>query len=415
MAYSDDTEGEIIVPEKWCEKLPRPAWSGYEKLDQPDGWFAVYRLTDTVYAIYEDGQFEEVISYLVLGGERAALIDTGNGISDIKALVDGITELPVAVVNTHTHGDHIGGNHQFSEVAVYDSEFSRENAKKGRTREQMGHYLEGDMVWKPFPPRFDRDSWRIHPFSFPEYLRINKVDTRYRTEIKPHFLRYMERGGFPETFSMDSAREFREYIRALVVDKIVYKDIPKIFRIEDPEFLILLLEMIARNPGMYVDYHSLSREYGKDRRVIKNYLAYLRESFLINILVNYRRGTTSLRKRKRAYPADNALIFLYKTSYDSEFFGKLVETAVVNHANSQFFWKNRNEVDIVKNEVPIEVKYRETVRDDDLKGIREFLKKFNKKRGLVITKNLKKEIRVGTSTINLIPAMDWFMSQDKRE
>jgi len=170
MAYSDDTEGEIIVPEKWYEKLPRPAWNGYERLDQPDGWFEVYRLTDKVYAIYEDGQFEEVISYLVLGEERAALIDTGNGIGDIKGLVDGLTELPVTVVNTHTHGDHIGGNHQFSEVAVYDSGFSRENAKHGRSREQMGHYLDGDMVWKPFPPYFDRDSWKIHPFNVTWWL-----------------------------------------------------------------------------------------------------------------------------------------------------------------------------------------------------------------------------------------------------
>ncbi len=175
MAYSDDTEGEIIVPEKWYEKLPRPAWNGYEKLDQPDGWFEVYSLTDTVYAIYEDGQFEEVISYLVLGEERAALIDTGNGIGDIKSLVDGLTELPVTVVNTHTHGDHIGGNHQFSEVAVYDSGFSRENAKHGRSREQMGHYLDGDMVWKPFPPLFDRDGWRIHPFKVTRWLRDGDI------------------------------------------------------------------------------------------------------------------------------------------------------------------------------------------------------------------------------------------------
>ena len=175
MAYSDDTEGGIIVPEKWYEKLPRSAWNSYEKLDQPDGWFEVYRLTDTVYAIYEDGQFEEVISYLVLGEERAALIDTGNGIGDIKGLLEGLTELPVMVVNTHTHGDHIGGNHQFSEVAVYDSEFSRENAKHGRSRKQMGHYLEGDMVWKPFPPLFDRDGWRIHPFNVTRWLRDGDI------------------------------------------------------------------------------------------------------------------------------------------------------------------------------------------------------------------------------------------------
>jgi glyoxylase-like metal-dependent hydrolase (beta-lactamase superfamily II) len=175
MAYSEDTEGEIIVPRKWYEKLPRPAWSRYEKVNQPDGWFEVYRLTDTVYAIYEDGQFEEVISYLVLGEDRAALIDTGNGIGDMKALVDRLTGLPVTVVNTHTHGDHIGGNHQFDEVAVYDSEYSRLNARQGRSREQMGNYLDGDMVWKPLPPYFDRDSWRIRPFKVTRWLRDGDV------------------------------------------------------------------------------------------------------------------------------------------------------------------------------------------------------------------------------------------------
>ena len=116
MAYSKDTESNIIVPKKWYEKLPREAWGNYEKVDQPDQWFEVYKLTDTVYAIYEDGQFEEVISYLVLGDDKAVLIDTGNGIGDIKAVVYRITDLPVMVLNTHTHGDHIGGNHQFKEV-----------------------------------------------------------------------------------------------------------------------------------------------------------------------------------------------------------------------------------------------------------------------------------------------------------
>ena len=120
MAYSDDTESNIIVPKKWYEKLPREAWSKYEKVDQPDQWFEVYKLTDSVYAIYEDGQFEEVISYLVLGEEKGIIIDTGNGIGNIKAIIEGITELPVIVLNTHTHGDHIGGNYQFDEVYVFD-------------------------------------------------------------------------------------------------------------------------------------------------------------------------------------------------------------------------------------------------------------------------------------------------------
>jgi len=175
MAYSDDTESNIIVPTKWYEKLPRLVWGDYEKVNQPDQWFEVYKLTDTVYAIYEDGQFEEVISYLVLGEEKAFIIDTGNGIGDIKAVVDGITDLPVMVLNTHTHGDHIGGNHQFDEVLVYETEFSKERAKNGQTREQMGHYLNEDMVWKALPDYLDVEAWRIHPFNVTKWLKEGDI------------------------------------------------------------------------------------------------------------------------------------------------------------------------------------------------------------------------------------------------
>ena len=171
MAYSNGTESDIIVPKKWYDKLPREIWSHYPKVEQPDKWFEVHKLTDTVYAIYEDGQFEEVISYLVLGEEKAALIDTGNGIGDIKKLVEGLTDLPIMVVNTHTHGDHTGGNHQFTEIAVLETDFGKERALKGQSKEEMGHYLDGDMVWKPFPEYFNAETWRIHPFKVTRWLK----------------------------------------------------------------------------------------------------------------------------------------------------------------------------------------------------------------------------------------------------
>ena len=182
MAYSNDTESDIIVPKKWYDKLPREAWSHYPKVEQPDKWFEVHKLTETVSAIYEDGQFEEVISYLVTGERKAALIDTGNGIGDIKKLVEGLTDLPVMVVNTHTHGDHIGGNHQFIEVTALETDFSKERALKGQSKEQMGHYLDGDMVWKPFPEYFDAETWKIHPFKVTRWLKDgDKIDLGGRT------------------------------------------------------------------------------------------------------------------------------------------------------------------------------------------------------------------------------------------
>ncbi len=54
--------------------------------------------------------------HLIIGSERALLIDTGMGAGDLKGAVEALTDKPVDVVNTHFHGDHTGGNGQFARV-----------------------------------------------------------------------------------------------------------------------------------------------------------------------------------------------------------------------------------------------------------------------------------------------------------
>src|SRR3989344_9425714 len=45
--------------------------------------------------------------------------------------------------------------------------------------------------------------FNLSTFTFKEYLKINKVkEFKYETKIKPFLLKYIEKGGFPETFSM---------------------------------------------------------------------------------------------------------------------------------------------------------------------------------------------------------------------
>ncbi len=253
----------------------------------------------------------------------------------------------------------------------------------------------------------------LTPFTFREYLRFNKIEEsefKYETKIKPFFNKFAEKGGFPETFSFETDKDFKEYIRALVVDKIVYKDIPRMFKLEDHDFLRVLLELISTNPGMYIDYQSLSKQFEKDRRVIKDYLNYLKESFLITILGNYRKGSiTTLRKRKRAYPTDNALTYLYKPKIEEDFFGRMIETMAVNKLKASSFWKNGGEIDIVHENIPIEVKYQEKINSEDFKTVKEFMKKFNKKEGLMLTKNEEKEIKFEEGTIKLIPVWKWLL------
>lgn len=60
--------------------------------------------------------------YLILGTQKALLIDTGIGIGSIREVVSKITALPVTVINTHCHPDHAGGNAEFEPALINPAE-----------------------------------------------------------------------------------------------------------------------------------------------------------------------------------------------------------------------------------------------------------------------------------------------------
>src|SRR5918995_450191 len=72
------------------------------------GWFIVYAVTPRVFAINEPRQHEGVTSFLVIGSNRAVLFDSGLGVAGIRAVVRRLAPLPVTVLNSHTHFDHVG-------------------------------------------------------------------------------------------------------------------------------------------------------------------------------------------------------------------------------------------------------------------------------------------------------------------
>jgi glyoxylase-like metal-dependent hydrolase (beta-lactamase superfamily II) len=92
------------------------------EVELAQGWFAIDEPSPGVFRIQEPLHDENVKSFLVLGTERAALIDTGMGVGDIGAVVASLTDLPVAVINSHCHWDHIGGNRHFNEIWIHEAE-----------------------------------------------------------------------------------------------------------------------------------------------------------------------------------------------------------------------------------------------------------------------------------------------------
>jgi glyoxylase-like metal-dependent hydrolase (beta-lactamase superfamily II) len=153
---------------EWCKQLPRPVYATLQKVKTNDSWFEVYRIRPGVFAIYEPHQSEEVISYLVLGTHKGLLFDTGMGIGDIRKLVAGLTTLPVSVLNSHTHNDHVGDNWRFTDIYGMDTDFTRANAKG--SREDAQAEIAPGQICGELPTGFNSQDYATKPFRISHWL-----------------------------------------------------------------------------------------------------------------------------------------------------------------------------------------------------------------------------------------------------
>jgi glyoxylase-like metal-dependent hydrolase (beta-lactamase superfamily II) len=145
-------------------------------------WFATRELPHGVFLVAEPGH---VNSFLVVGEERSALVDSGLGIASIRAAVAALTDRPVVVVNTHHHFDHVGGNAEFGETAIHElgagplaepvpaahldeymafvRDLTANVAAYRELDERFFSFLSDETTPRPLPDGFDPAAWAIEP------------------------------------------------------------------------------------------------------------------------------------------------------------------------------------------------------------------------------------------------------------
>jgi hydroxyacylglutathione hydrolase len=107
----------------------------------PAGWFHIVRLDDRTYELSEPKYWQQNVSYLLLGSKRALLFDTGPGLYSIKAAVQKLTHLPVVVIPSHLHFDHVGDLAEFSDVRLLDTPALRAQAHGGEFVEPPAQFM----------------------------------------------------------------------------------------------------------------------------------------------------------------------------------------------------------------------------------------------------------------------------------
>ena len=164
VSYVEDSSFAVV-----CMSLPVPANKILPLNDASTEWFQVYESHVGVYSIVEPYQFQMSISHLIVGDERALLFDTGMGMAPIKPVIESLTDLPVTVLNSHTHFDHVGGNAEFDNILAVDSPYTRANMK-GFSHEEVA----GDIIDEAFcngPPKsLDTESYYTRAWSADNFV-----------------------------------------------------------------------------------------------------------------------------------------------------------------------------------------------------------------------------------------------------
>ncbi|HCS48502.1 MAG TPA: hypothetical protein DIW61_09705 [Candidatus Aminicenantes bacterium] len=223
--------------------------------------------------------------------------------------------------------------------------------------------------------------------------------------------------GLPECTSVQclmvgvkDAEIIRKYIKESIVEKVIYRDIPNLFRIKEISVLESLLTLFMDDPGQIIDLASLANDLKISRQTLSLYLSYLEQSFLVRKLHNFAGSRRKVeRKLKKIYPAVVSPVLLFKEDDHSR--SRVFESSVVNQLNSEFFWRDpyKNEVDVIldgPSPLPIEIKYGKI----ETGGVRAFMKKFKVSEAIIISRDKEYVQDSRGQKISVVPAFKHFFS-----
>ncbi len=263
----------------------------------------------------------------------------------------------------------------------------------------------------------------LPPLTFSEYIDLNAFDSLieevevdfygvkkfYKAnnieELNRHFCDYINFGGFPEiALSKEKIPNPEQVIQKDITDKVIMKDLPGLFGIENTLELQQFFNVLSYRTGEIMSYKNVSIETKTDNKTLKRYIEYLESAFLIKVL--HRVDVTAKRFKNitqfKVYLTNPSLFtgLFGSVKPEEERFPHLVETAIFAqylHRDYNYLryanWKRNGregEVDLVqvspnfqKAQWALEVKWSDSAKANKLKF---FMKKNGIEKGILTSK-----------------------------
>lgn len=175
-------------------------------------------------------------------------------------------------------------------------------------------------------------SFKIMPFSFLEMCEIKGLNSEnIRDE---DFMDYLNYGGMPQRFLMQSVSETKVYLRDLY-NSIVLRDIVQRSKIKDVDVLNRIVEYMVMNTSQTFSAKSISKFFESINRkvsteTIYGYINFITSSLIMNKAVRYDiRGKRILTRSDKYYLTDLGLSKINNTGFKTEI-GSLIENVIYN-------------------------------------------------------------------------------------
>ncbi|MCE7887784.1 MAG: ATP-binding protein [Alphaproteobacteria bacterium PRO2] len=285
----------------------------------------------------------------------------------------------------------------------------------------------------------------LPPLTFAEYIRFSNKEhllisekqgsagPRSREyscnnieELNQELIKYLNYGGYPEAVMQPEVREeANRFLGKDIIDKILLKDLPNLYGIDNIAELNRLFTMIAYHTGCEVNLESLASSSNVSKNTIIKYLEYLESAFLIWRVhkVNESGKTFKRIRHFKVYltnPSMRASLFAPLTE-DDPALGHVIETGIFSqwvHTEEKIEihyarWAG-GEVDMVyldkttsmKPIWAVEIKWSDNYasQNKSLKNILEFVQKIKLDSITITTKTISNILNIGGIKISQVPS-----------
>lgn len=157
----------------------------------------------------------------------------------------------------------------------------------------------------------------IYSFSFSEFLTFKGIgfstrleQTTNRIEISKAKDEYLKWGGYYDVISNNDEMIKKDTLKNIAED-IILKDIVPRYNIKNSSQIKDLFYYVVSNATTTLNYSTLSKKIAIDAKMIKEYIGYFEDNFLVHTIASYHtKITEQIRSAKKLYLSDNGFLNL---------------------------------------------------------------------------------------------------------